>query len=191
MSIAARNGVVSVLLQKREQLLDPIGRLPRLTMRDVCQQLERSLPQIEQLLAFLVELGALAVYGRDLGCAVLRERRGRLSFAPTSMVCTEASSHDLQSVFVHEDRAGDVRGLRRHRIGHAFKHDLGGRSDHHGHAHGEVFRKHFDRSEPRKLLAPPRFRNHVRRATGPLLIASQEMAMAASSSSPTLARTAM
>src|SRR5687768_5254616 len=97
----------------------------------------------------------------DLGGAVLRQRRGWLSFSPSTMLALVASGDDAYAVLEQEERPRNMRSLGRHRVRHALEHDLGRGADEDRDTQRQRFRKHFDGTKTRELLAPPRFRNHA------------------------------
>src|SRR5262249_3295930 len=77
--------IVAALFEQRIELLDATARQLRLAVGDVGEQRQRRRPEVEQLLALLVELGALAVDGGHLRGAMLGQRRGWLVLGAAAM----------------------------------------------------------------------------------------------------------
>jgi hypothetical protein len=98
-------------------------------VRDLGQQRERVRPQVEHLLSFLVELGALTVHGGELGGPVLGQRRGRLALVSSSMKGLEASRDDAQMVLVEKQCPGEEGRPGLHRVRQPFEHHLGRGAD--------------------------------------------------------------
>lgn len=152
--------------EQRVEILDATAGELGLTMGDLGEEREGVGTEVEDLLPLLVELGALAVQGGDLGRAMLGEGRRRLAFLPAAMKDLEATRDDAETLLVEEERARDVRRLRRHRVRQSLEHHLGGRADEDRNAQRELVRKHLDWPEAHELLQALRFRNYPRRARG-------------------------
>src|SRR5688572_19460379 len=144
--------VVTVPLEQRIELLDVTASELAVPVRDLRQHDERIAPEVEHLLPLLVELCSLAVDGGNFRGSVLRQRRGWLAFQASAMAGLVAAGDDAKSILVEEECAGDVGGLRRHRVGRALEEDLRGRPHEDRKPEGELFRNHLDRAQARQLL---------------------------------------
>src|SRR5688572_3250544 len=136
----------------------------RLLVRNLREELKRWRTEVEELLTLLVELGALAMNSSDLGGAMLRQRRGWLSFSSSTMLAVEPACDDANAVLEQEERARHVGRLGRHRIWDALEHHLCRGPDEDRDAQGQSFRKHLDGPKTRELFLPPSSRNHAGRS---------------------------
>src|SRR6202044_3607375 len=121
-------------------------------------------PEVEQLLAALIELSAATEDGGDLGSSDLGRRLERLVLVATTVDDGNPSGVHAQSILEEVDGGGAVDGLGRHQVAGTIEPDVPGRSHGNGDSQRQVFRKHTEGPQPRELLAPARFRNHARGA---------------------------
>src|SRR5262245_10880742 len=145
--------------QQPVQLFDTPPSESGCAMGDLCQQRESMGPEVEKVLTLLVELGALAVDGGDLGSAMLGQGCCGLSFRASLVLYLKSPSDNSQAVLVKEQGAGDMGRIRRHGVRNSLEDDFGGRPHEYRNAQREVFRKHLDRTKPYQLLLPTSFRN--------------------------------
>jgi hypothetical protein len=138
---------VAKMFEQHVELLDATARKPWLAVRGLGEERERIGTEIEDLLPFLIELGPLAVNGRELGGAMLRERRGGLAFRAAATGGLETTREDAKTTLVDEYRAGDVGRLRGHGIRRPLEHHTAGGAYEDGHTQSQRFRNDVGRTK--------------------------------------------